>query len=98
MRKLILLTLLLATACSDDSTNPGPGSGSNPGSNSGSDQAEFTCFSGTVTNTDPATTHDQIINKCADVSVTAIVKYKTLKDRTTALPLLHSDGTRPILP
>lgn len=96
MRKLILLTLLLAAACSDDSNNPGPGSGSDSGS--GSDQAEFTCFSGTVTNTDAATTHDQIVNKCVDASVTAIVKYKTLKDRTTALPLLHADGTRPILP
>lgn len=97
MKKLFLLAFLLVAACSSDPTSmPGPGSGSNPGSGSdmgsGSTQPEIQCFSGTPT------THDQIINACVDQSVTAIVKYPTLKDRVTALPLLHSDGSRPPLP
>lgn len=94
MRKLFLLALLTVAACSDDSKNTPPPDDAGTGSDGGtaSDQPEFTCFSGT------ATTHDQIINACVDQGVTAIVKYKTLKDRTTALPLLLSDGSRPPLP
>ncbi|HEX3758304.1 MAG TPA: hypothetical protein VHW23_06340 [Kofleriaceae bacterium] len=94
MRKLILLALLTVAACSDSSNNNPPPPGDAGGSDAGppSDQPEFACFSGT------ATTHDQLINACVDQSVTAIVKYKTLKDRTTALPLLLSDGSRPPLP
>jgi hypothetical protein len=97
MKKLIMLALLLTAACSNSTDNNGMDAGS--GSDAGSDQAEFTCFSGTASAQDtPAQVHDEIVNKCADQTVTAIVKYKTLKDRTTALPLLNSNGTRPPLP
>lgn len=94
MRKLFLLALLTVAACSDDSKNTTPPTDAGTGSDGGAaaDQPEFACFTGA------ATTHDQIINACVDQSVTAIVKYKTLKDRTTALPLLLSDGSRPPLP